>query len=304
MKRLLVVSLGLVSCVSYKAPKHDPVVTGEAMVVKVAGDGDVIAIGDFGTGTPDQYAVGKAIATYCASISCDLGITLGDNFYPMGVSSVKDLKFQTNFEIPYKDVKFTFYPALGNHDYMGDYLAELEYKSDRWHMPYRYYKIETKYVDYFALDSEHFTSAEYSWLAAGLKDSTATWKVIYLHRPLYSSGDHGDTKALSQYINPLLAKPGLGADFVIAGHDHDLELIERDGRVHIVSGAAGKLRGVSMGEHSIYAASVLGFVHIDFNGDDAIVSFIGKDGQVLFTKTYPKTTNLNGLRLKQESVHD
>lgn len=306
-KLLLFISLGLWSCVSTKIPSGDvlpkrPLVTkpvekiedvpaevppSDPLSIEVKGE-DVVAMGDFGTATPGQYEIGKAIGDWCVANPCALGITMGDNFYPMGVKSSTDAKFRSHFELPYNLVKFTFYPSLGNHDYMGNYKAQIDYRSAKWKMPHRYYKVETDLATLIAIDTEHFDNAQYQFVKESLGASKKVWKVIYGHRPLYSSGPHGNTTAISQYINPLLALPGRNADLFIGGHDHHMELIERDGRVHIVSGAAGKLRSVKGGKYTKFSTSQMGFTYLDFSKDEMKVSFVGKGAKVMYAKTYPK----------------
>src|SRR5262249_57118817 len=47
----------------------------------------------------------------------DIGITVGDNFYPVGMESLKDPRWQTWWEDMYGPLKIVFYPVLGNHDW-------------------------------------------------------------------------------------------------------------------------------------------------------------------------------------------
>lgn len=333
---LFVLGLGLVSCVSTDRPEGDvtpkrpetpsneqkpgvpPPPQTDPLTVEVKGE-DVVAIGDFGTATKEQFEVGKAIGDFCTKNRCDLGITMGDNFYPTGVKSKTDTKFRNAFELPYNLVKFTFYPSLGNHDYMGSYKAQLEYRSDKWQMPHRYYKVETDVATLIAIDTEHFDNAQYHFIKQSLAASTKPWKVLYGHRPLYSSGPHGNTTAISQYINPLLALPGYNADLYVGGHDHHMELIERDGRIHVVSGAAGKLRWVKGGKYTKYSAAKMGFAYLDFSAESLRIAFIDKSGATMYEKTYPKSTAkvapmmapailaeppMEGVPVRQEAPHE
>src|ERR1041384_2346550 len=110
-----------------------------------------IAFGDAGAGTGAQYAVAQAMKEVCDALGCDFAVVLGDNIYPDGVHSARDLQFETKFEEPYADLKFPFFIALGNHDNgedsahnrYGDYEVEYAHRKDRkskkWRMPARYY---------------------------------------------------------------------------------------------------------------------------------------------------------------------
>ena len=85
-----------------------------------------IVIGDSGSGSAGQYAVGEAIAEVCqrkdefvddmAFPGCDLVVGLGDNIYESGVTSVDDPQFAEKFEKPFDPVQLPFYMVLGNHD--------------------------------------------------------------------------------------------------------------------------------------------------------------------------------------------
>ena len=73
-------------------------------------------------------------------------------------------------------------------------------------------------------------SRQYEWLAAELADHPTVCTVVAFHRPRFSSGFHGDFKA----VDPLwrLAVGG-GADLVLNGHEHSYERLgpmDRNGR--------------------------------------------------------------------------
>ena len=88
-----------------------------------------IALGDSGTGSAGQYAVGAAIARLCAEKSegdgragCDLVLGFGDNIYENGPEDAFDVQFEDKFEQPFAPVDLPFYMVLGNHDNTG-YIA-------------------------------------------------------------------------------------------------------------------------------------------------------------------------------------
>ena len=98
------------------------------------------------------------------------------------------------------------------------------------------------------------------WLARALQTSTASWKVVVGHHPLWSAGGakFEQARALRRLIRPLLCEH---ADAYLAGHEHTLEVyadscsdiggVNRNkDLVQIVSGAAGKKRSV----HSPFVA--------------------------------------------------
>eukprot|EP00741_Cyanophora_paradoxa_P011556 tig00020562_g11164.t1 len=102
------------------------------------------AIGDWGRkGQHHQLALAKAMGEICARRKCRFVVSVGDNFYPKGVSSVEDSDWLASYEQVYDKTKLgvRWYPTLGNHDYMGKPAAQIAYsnQSPRWSFPARYY---------------------------------------------------------------------------------------------------------------------------------------------------------------------
>ena len=95
------------------------------------------------TDPPEQKAVASTIAAYHASQRFDLAVTLGDNFYSVGMESPSDPRWRTWFEDLYAPLGITFFPALGNHDWghPDSPAAEVLYsgKTATWRMPAAYY---------------------------------------------------------------------------------------------------------------------------------------------------------------------
>lgn len=95
-------------------------------------------------------------------------------------------------------------------------------------------------------------TTQLKWLAEGLENSTAKWKLVYGHHILWSIGG---TKYSEGHVLRKLLMPSLceNADAYIAGHEHDLELLTDDCSKYtnesgkklplIISGAASKMRG-------------------------------------------------------------
>ena len=101
-----------------------------------------IAIGDPGTGSEHQFAVGAAMAQVCEARGCEFVVELGDNIYLSGVSSAYDEQFETKFEAPYAGLDVPFFLVLGNHDNSfgpgegsrnrrGDFQVDYHYRTDR-----------------------------------------------------------------------------------------------------------------------------------------------------------------------------
>jgi tartrate-resistant acid phosphatase type 5 len=143
-------------------------------------------------------------------------------------------------------------------------------------------------------------------LEARLKASTAKWKIVIGHHPLWSSsgGKFQQSRSLRAAILPVLCRY---ADLYFAGHEHTLELATDDCSTAlpgekvtpmpaIVTGAAGKQRPLNtafMGHqdrnnpqyHSIYARGMVwGFAHVRLASDTATVTMVStpNDGSGTF----------------------
>src|SRR6185436_11897430 len=60
------------------------------------------------------------------------------------------------------------------------------------------------------------------WLQADLASTTQEWKVVYFHRPPYSTGfEHGSDLTIRAVFAPIFEQNGV--QLVLSGHDHDYE---------------------------------------------------------------------------------
>jgi tartrate-resistant acid phosphatase type 5 len=132
------------------------------------------------------------------------------------------------------------------------------------------------------------------WLEKGLRESTAQWKFVIAHHPIWSTGGskYEQARALRPLLMPAMCRY---ADAYFAGHEHALELHEDSCAKYsetsevtplteIISGAAAKQRGVNTGfmryqtenypeNNTIWAKGMAwGFAHLQLEGDTATVS--------------------------------
>ena len=104
--------------------------------------------GDWGMGNKQQKVVAMAMMRNAMLTKPNFVINVGDNFYKHkdsngekqgGVNSLEDPIWEEYFESVYIDYlrNIPFYSLLGNHDYMGNISAQLQYhtKSPRWYLP-------------------------------------------------------------------------------------------------------------------------------------------------------------------------
>ncbi|HYV04366.1 MAG TPA: metallophosphoesterase [Blastocatellia bacterium] len=245
----------------------------------------VLAFGDFGTGSGNQKQVAASMAEYHRKTPFDLGITLGDNFYDSGMASPTDSRWKLLWDEPYNPLGIKFYASLGNHDWgLNDSpAAEILYseRSPTWRMPSPYYTFTAGPAQFFALDTNEVSEAQLLWLDGELKKSTAKWRIVYGHHPIYSDGDHGDDQELIERLLPVLKNR---VDAYLAGHDHVLNHIKPESGVQFfISGGGGqRLYRVKPGARSLFAQATNGFAVVEASADSLTVRFIGTDLKTLY----------------------
>lgn len=259
-------------------------------------------IGDWGRkGKFYQKEVAAAMNKCAGKVKPQFIASTGDNFYTFGVKNIKDNLWKKSFEDVYtgeniKDINW--YVALGNHDHYGNEQAQIDYsqKNPHWKMPAAYFTFSTpvnntQRADFVFINTEPLahnnntaTNKQWSWIDSSLKNSTASWKFVIGHHPVYSSNPtHGDTKALIDKLKPMLEKYQVPAYF--CGHDHDLQHQQPKGSTvdYFVSGAGSKLRPTGKYEHTKFAESIAGFAIVALSEKKMMVWFIDKDANVIYS---------------------
>jgi hypothetical protein len=249
-----------------------------------------VAFGDFGSGQETQTRTAAAIRAYAASRPFDFGITLGDNFYPVGMDSPLDSRWKTQWEELYGPLGIAFYASLGNHDYgqPASVVAEMWYSgnSPSWRAPARYYSFTAGPAQFFQIDTVDLSERELRWLDEELERSRAVWKIAYGHYQIYSAtrGDNDEKQDdLVHRLLPILKKRR--ADLYICGHDHNLQILEEDGGVHFVVAGAG---GASLYDfeqkdyaRSSFRAKTNGFAVLEADAGALNVRLVDTDGKEL-----------------------
>lgn len=275
-----------------------------------------VVIGDWGRdGNMRQTDVAHAMGTAAAECGSRFTISTGDNFYPSGVTSVTDPQWKTSFEDIYSapSLQTPWYVALGNHDYRGSARAQVHYSrtSPRWRMPDNYFKLSgvdhgMPQLDIFVLDTTPFlksfheqvtemvhgrvakaeTGQQMAWFEDSLATSTASWKLVVGHHPVYSGGHHGDTPELIERVQPLLVKYGVQA--YLNGHDHVLQHIRRGAVDYICSGSGASAGFSRTVEGARFQSSRAGFAMFAVGRDALDLEFRDFNGAKLYRTSLPR----------------
>lgn len=276
-----------------------------------------LVIGDWGRkGTPEQRAVGAAMAHIAETLQSQFVITTGDNFYDDGVTSVDDPHWQESFEDVYTfaALQTPWHVALGNHDYRGNVQAQIDYsqKSRRWRLPERYYALEAlideatpaqfifldtspfleRYhdgsVETMAAVREQDPTRQLQWLEATLAASEAPWKVVIGHHPIYSGSPfHGGAVELQEQVLPILLE--YGVQVYLCGHEHDLQHLGTPALHCIVSGGGAEYRVTGTIPYSIFSEGTLGFAAISLTADSLWLGFYDAAAQLLYQTAIPQS---------------
>jgi len=276
-----------------------------------------LIMGDWGRhGELHQRKVAEQMSNATVGLGATFNLIVGDNFYPSGVASEFDPSWKSSFEDVYNQHPLfdDWYVALGNHDYKTNPDAEVAYSkiSARWHMPSRYYSIVktmkngTK-VEFFIIDTSPFqtdyynaedysahvkgndTTAQKKWLEEGLKNSSATWKFVVGHHPLFSAGGRkGKTGDMLNSFGPLFEKYKVDAYF--CGHEHILEYDQPQGYhfVEIISGAGGEATPVTSADYAKFVVQDFGFVTASLTSNELLLQYINDEGKILYTTSVKK----------------
>lgn len=271
-----------------------------------------LVLGDWGTDRPGQRVVAAAMAERARQRPIDFVLTTGDNFYVSGVGSVEDPLWEEVFEDVYADraLQVPFYASLGNHDHKGNVGAQVEYSkvSERWVMPAQYYDFTRTLADgtvahFLAIDSTPIHSEwagfeeQLRWLEDRLARSTARWKIVFGHHPLYTNSGRENDVTMIEHLEPIFDR--WDVDLYFAGHDHILELLRPvKGVQYVVSGGGGGPDGAGRvtwrDETTVYAATGGGFVALRIGRDELVLEFVRTDARTQFVHVLRKAAPSQG----------
>jgi hypothetical protein len=223
-----------------------------------------------------QRRVAEVLDRLVADEDIRFVLSLGDNIYQGEEGRVDDESggedddWYSSFFAPYRYAlaRVPFFPAIGNHDTTdtegSDDRAQLE---DNFHLKSRFadekdrasvepglfYRLRYgRDVEFVCIDTSHddadegvhrfFQAPEHQdWLGETFAPRELRWQIPFSHHPVFCAGpSHTNDAEMLQTLVPLFDRAGVR--LVLAGHEHNFQLSEVDGRTYVVSGAGGKLR--------------------------------------------------------------
>lgn len=246
-------------------------------------------IGDWGTGSKEQYQVGEQMAVFHTRFPYTLVLTTGDNIY--GTDRPED--FRAKFELPYRKILAAgvkFHASLGNHDnptqrhYRPFHMGGERFYTFRASAGDAVSRMGGGGVRMFVLDTNYMDKTQLDWLARELGKSGSDWKLAFFHHPLYSSARrHGSSLDVRKILEPVLVKGGVNV--VFTGHDHTYERVKpQQGIYHFVSGSAGSLRKGDLRKTDFIDAGYdtdFAFLLVEIEGDNLHFQAVDRLGKTV-----------------------
>jgi hypothetical protein len=209
--------------------------------------------------------------------------------------------FDPKFFVPYAALlrRLVFWPCIGNHD---DHTLEGAPWREAFWTPANnaerdedYYSFDYGNVKVVVLDSNKDPiqpgSAQYEFLDRELSTTSARWKIVVWHHPVYSSGTtHGSSFKLRANLVPLLDAHEV--DIVFNGHEHNYERTHTlydgqivppgRGTIYIVTGGGGADLTPLSPLNPVTAAGEVAFhfMRVTVDGDTLRADMIHTDGTV------------------------
>ena len=215
----------------------------------------------------------------------DFAVTLGDNFYSTGMASPDDPRWKTWWSDLYDPLRIPFYATLGNHDWgqPNSPAAEIIFTqhSLSWRMPAAYYTYTAGDAQFFALDTDIISEKQLLWLKDALQASTARWKIVYGHHPIYSEGaarrqQHEDCPAPAVAPQSRRHLPGRPRS------RHATPQTRRSACISSLPDRAASCDPLTPGPRSLFAKSANGFAVLEVQKESLAVAFVDVSGEELY----------------------
>ena len=241
----------------------------------------IVVVGDIGYGT-DRVTAGIAKVA-----PIDAVIIPGDNIYSCGVQSKNDPRWKRIASLTTLGVPL--FPVLGNHDYCGNPLAQINAPLPNWDFPAKQYTIRSDIAEFAMLDTNPYLAGADDPLKPFLRDAfsgDSKWRIAVGHHTVVSSGYHGyfprSAAQRMRTLIPLLRATGV--DLYVCGHDHHQELVDGQPR-YLVSGAGSQpVPPIILRSETLFPATApfrepIGFTLLEITKDQLAITFYDEHAQ-------------------------
>jgi hypothetical protein len=241
-------------------------------------------LGGTGTGERPQYELAQQMAALHQRFKFDRVLLVGGNLF--GGERPQD--FLKKFEYPYKpllDAGVNFHASLGRDDSRDQRYYKLFNMDGKLFYTFS----PAPEVRFFALDSTEPTGEQIQWLDQQLQSAGSSWKIVYLHQPLYSSAKADDGRtAVRGTLEPLFVKHHVNV--VFTGRDRFYErVMPQNGVTYFVVGSGGQIDSHGRDARSTKTALAfdkdLAFLAAEISGDQLVFNVISRTGEIVDSGT-------------------
>ncbi len=279
-----------------------------------------IVANDLGrNGYYQQKPIAREMGLLAERVDIEFVVAPGDVHHYLGVQSVADPLWMTNYELIYDhpELQIDWFPTLGNHEYHGNTQAVMDYSavSRRWTMPARYYtrtyeleegaSLRLVFIDSAPLINKYRNDEEYpdareqdmgrqlQWIDSVLNASQETWKIVVGHHPIYAGTTKDDEERVDMQtrLDPILRNAGV--DFYVCGHIHNQHIRTEGSGVDYVVNSSGSLsREVVPIEDMQFGSGEAGFSVVSATPDTLKLIMLDRNTTPLHTVLRVKNANL------------
>ena len=284
---------------------------GQADFRSLKGDVNLIIANDLGrNGAFQQKPVAELMGEVAGQSDVSAVMALGDTHHYIGIQSVADPLWMTNYELVYSrpELQVEWCPVLGNHEYYGNTQAVIDYSevSRRWCMPDRYYTrvfsgngttvrvvfVDTApLIDQYSCDPDNYPDAcsqnidrQLAWIDSTLTSAGEDWIIVAGHHPVYAQTDKDEAERGDMQRRLLPVRARHDVDMYVAGHIHNFQHIRRpDSKTDFVVNSSGSLsrRNVRPMEGTVFCDGSEGFSLLTADRHSLRLHMIDKDGNII-----------------------
>lgn len=278
--------------------------------IGLSGDVKLMIGNDLGrNGYYEQKPIAELMGKVAEAVGPDAFLALGDIHHYLGIESVNDPLWTTNYEQMYShpELQVEWCPVLGNHEYRGNTQAVMDYSgtSRRWNMSSRYYtrifdndgtRVKVVFIDTAPIiDKYHADTAEYPdagrqdvdaqlrWLDRELsRDDKADWTIVAGHHPVYAQTpkQSSEREDMQKKVDPILRKHKV--DMYVCGHIHNFQHIRKNGIDYVVNTSGSLSRpDVKPTDGTVFCSGVSGFSVVTATPKALTLSMIDNKGNVI-----------------------
>lgn len=263
-------------------------VTGQKAHSRSSHGLSVVAMGDCGVRESALQPTADLLGSQFSSR--DATFLLGDLFYPLGIDKslgTSDPRLPRLIEALSVNNHGPLFPILGNHDWHGDWEAELAYAkiNRKWVFPHNYYfhqimKGDVNLCTWFLdTDKKRFDDKQASWLRSSIdkERSRCDWLVVAGHHFVFTGGEYEDNNWLIAQLLPILEE--FKVHIYLAGHEHQSQVIKLPSHPtwFLTAGALGDLRDKPLKGHEgllFINKQDVAFLHMQFSKNSAEFAFV------------------------------